>query len=75
LKKEECLDRCLVDGVGALMAMTEIVVGSLIMIETITDNKMVSIKYLAATILFDDFSLMVTFLCRLFSIFPCHLTL
>ena len=37
------------------------VVGSLIMIETITDNKMVSMKYLAAAIFFDDFSLTVAF--------------
>jgi hypothetical protein len=32
-------------------------------------------KYLAAAIRFDDFSLTVAFLCRLFSIFQSHLTL
>jgi hypothetical protein len=36
---------------------------NLITIETITYNKIVPIKYLAAAILFDDFSLTMAFLC------------
>jgi hypothetical protein len=51
------------------------IVWNLITIKTITDNKMVSMKYLAAAILFDDFSLTMAHLCELFSIFHYHLTL
>jgi hypothetical protein len=50
-------------------------VESLIVIETIIDKAMVSIKYLAAATLFDDFSLIVAFSYGLFSIFQLHLTL
>jgi hypothetical protein len=45
------------------------------MIETITDNEMVSMIYLAAAFLFNDFSLTLGFLYESFSIFQYHLTL
>jgi hypothetical protein len=44
-------------------------VGSLIMINTITDNKMVSMKYLAVALFFDDFLLTVAFLYGFLSLF------
>ena len=47
--------------VTIMKSSTESLVWSLVMIKTITDNRMVSMKYLAAAILFDDFSLMVAF--------------
>ena len=65
----------MVDSVVAFMIVEKTIVWNLITIETITDNKMLYIKYLAAATLFDDFSLTVTLLYGLFSIFHCLLTL